>query len=179
MVMLFYNKSSYVKWSLFLFSICLSLYLNGQRFQLTFRGEKLNFIDTNGLKQGKWIEFKKNDTTSLNFKTGFYKNNKMIGRWEVQSWYIDYNVKMVINFNDDGWFNIENTQYAGLTCNEDSSILYIARIISDTQAKKTKMIAFKDGKGHYEIIIYNKMGQVSERKQVITFDDLLAIVQGL
>lgn len=160
------NKST-----LLIITIFLTIISKSQVYNLTYRGEKLNYIDSNGVKQGKWIEFRQNDTNNtLNYKTGNYNEGMKSGKWEIHTWYYDYGGVYFINYSDNGWYTVELQRYKGWNFRIDSSIIYKSYFIEKTEVIKS--IAFKDGNGNYELIVYDKSGLIKSRKSNISFDFL-------
>lgn len=120
---------------LFLYSFCQSQ----NNIPTRYRGEIINTYDSLNLKQGKWIEFKNNDTTNLEYNEGYYTNNKKSGIWEIHKVNIDTKGTIKVKYYENGWFSIENTQMVGFNCNQDSSLIYF---LKNTKTNNIKLLAY-------------------------------------
>lgn len=154
-----------------LFFIFLAIVFNSEGFTQTniiYRDTLINQIDSNGKRNGLWIEFTNPKLIHISniVSRGYYKENKKIGLWYYYHAYSDISgLKNTIDYKTNGDFEIDFGNK--LFINKDSSKLTFYNPVNCcVECKKNKINKF-------ECIEYKKNGIIYRKRTFSSFDDCI------
>ncbi len=151
--------------------LCLILFFNKIGFTQTnilYNDTLINQIDTNGIKNGLWIEFANPELIMVSriVSRGYYKNNKKIGLWYYYHANSDISgLKKTIDYQANG--NLVIDFGYKLIINKDSTKLSFYDL--ETLCVECKKIKSK----YFKCVKYKRNGAIFRKRNYLSFEECL------